>query len=218
MKTLLPTIRCAALFSLLLFCGFAQGQTLKEFFSNEGTNAFYVGIDFTKNKLIDDANANSSDIRDRQYTGINELVVTETKKYDLKSAFHRSSGMDHDLSLVNDRNTKANADDIKSTSTADFHRLKEDDIKSLVKSFDFKDKKGLGILLVSEAMSKSDKTIAMWVAFVDMNSKKVLLTDRVEGKVGMGFGFRNNWASSIKSVLEQIEKKKYKEWKAKVGA
>ncbi|HEY4155544.1 MAG TPA: hypothetical protein VGM24_08950, partial [Puia sp.] len=67
-------------------------------------------------------------------------------------------------------------------------------------------------------MSKSDKAIAIWVAFVDINSKKVLLTDRVEGKVGMGFGFRNYWATGIKSVLEQIEKKKYKEWKAKAGA
>jgi len=87
-----------------------------------------------------------------------------------------------------------------------------------VKGFDFKGKKGLGVLLVCEAMSKSEKAIALWVTFVDMSSRKVLLTDRVEGKTAMGFGFRNFWAGGIKSALEQIEKKKYKEWKAKVGA
>jgi hypothetical protein len=217
MKTQSP-IRWTAFALILLFSATAQAQSLKDFFSSESTSALYLGIDFTLNKVIDDANANVTDIRDRQYNGINDLVVNEAKKFNLKAAFHRSSTVDHDLSLVNDRNTKANADDIKSTNTSDFHRLKEEDIHKLVREYNFKDKKGLAILLVSEAMSKSDKAIAIWVTFVDINSKKVLLTDRVEGKVAMGFGFRNYWATGIKSVLEQIEKKKYKEWKAKAGA
>ncbi|HVY76738.1 MAG TPA: hypothetical protein VG890_18040 [Puia sp.] len=211
------TVRGIA-FSLMLLCSATvKAQTLKDFFNNEGTIAFYVGIDFTLNKVIDDANANVTDIRDRQYNGLNDLVVDEAKKYDVKSAFHRSGTVDHDLSLVADRNTKANADAIKSTNTADFHRLKEADIQNLVSGFDFKDKKGLGILFVSEAMSKSEKAIALWAVIVDMGTKKVLLTDRVEGKVGMGFGFRNYWATGIKAALDQIEKKRYKEWKSKAG-
>lgn len=213
-----PTIRWTALCLILLLSLTSQAQSLKDYFSNESTNALYLGIDFTLNKVIDDANANTTDIRDRQYNGLNDLVVAESKKFDLKEAFHRSSEVDHDLGSVNERNVKSNADAIKSTNTSDFHRLKEADIQSLVKGFDFKDKKGLGILMVSEAMGKSEKAIAMWVAFVDMNSKKVLLTDRIEGKVGMGFGFRNYWATGIKNVLDQIKKSKYKEWKAKAGA
>jgi hypothetical protein len=212
------TVRWIACSLALLCVAPLNAQSLKDFFSNESTNALYLGIDFTKNKVIDDANANESDIRDRQYNGINDLIVTESKKYDLRSAFHRSNSVDHDLGLVNDRNTKANSADIKSTNTADFHRLKEEDIQSLVKGFDFKDKKGLGILLVSEAMSKSDKAIAIWFTIVDMNTKKVLMTDRVEGKVGMGFGFRNYWATAIKNALDQVQKKRYKEWKSKAGA
>lgn len=203
---------------LFLFAATAQSQTLKDFFSNEGTNAFFVGIDFTKNKLIDVPDANTSDIRDRQYDGLNTLVVTEEKKYNLKSAFHRSNAVDHDLSLVTERNSKTDASQMSSTNSGDFHRLKEADIASLVKGFDFKGKKGLGILFVCEAMSKSEKAIAIWVTIVDMGSRKVLMTDRVEGKIGMGFGFRNYWATGIKSVLEQVEKKKYKEWKGKAGA
>ena len=211
-------MRWATLAFILLFSSGLQAQTLKDFFSSSGTSALYLGIDFTKNKVIDDATANPSDIRDRQYDGLNDLIVTEGKKFDLRAAFHRSGTVDHDLGMVNDRNTKANADQIISTNTGDFHRLKEADIADLVKGCDFKGKKGLGILLVSEAMSKSDKAIAIWVTFIDMGTKKVLLTDRVEGKVGMGFGFRNYWATGIKNVLEQVEKKKYKEWKANAGA
>jgi hypothetical protein len=66
-------------------------------------------------------------------------------------------------------------------------------------------------------MSKSDKGAAMWVTLIDMKAKKVLMTERLEGKTSMGFGFRNYWAIPVHSVLEEIEKKKYKEWKAKYG-
>ncbi|HEX4849565.1 MAG TPA: hypothetical protein VFV08_02110 [Puia sp.] len=203
----------------LAFVGFQaslQAQTVKDIFNSE-TPVLYLGIDFTKTKLIDDANTNANDLRDRQYTGINELVLQESKKYDIKGAIHKSN-VDHDLGTVNKRNEKANAEEIHSTNSSDFHRLKEDDIKALVSGFDFGDKKGVGLIFVMEAMSKSDKAVAIWVTFVDMAGKKVLLTDRVEGKLGMGFGVRNYYATGVKSVIENVEKKKYKEWQAKYGS
>ncbi len=189
-------------------------QSLKEFFGSSETKALYLGIDFTQAKLIDDATANEMDIRDRQYNGINDLVVTETKKFDFNGAFHKTN-IDHDLGFVAKRNTKADAEKIKSTNTSDFHRFKDADVVSLVKGFDFGDKSGLGILFVVEAMSKSAKATAFWVTFVDMKAKKVLLTERIEAKTSMAFGFRNYWASSVKNLLDIIEDKKYKEWKEK---
>jgi len=207
-------ITATLLMSFIFVAPAAFSQTLREFFNSADTKALYLGIDFTQAKLIDDATANEIDIRDRQYNGINDLVVTETKKFDINGAFHKSN-IDHDLGLVAKRNTKADADKIKSTNTSDFHRFKEADVVSLVKGFDFGDKSGLGILFVVEAMSKSAKATAFWVTFVDIKAKKVLLTDRVEAKTGMSFGFRNYWASSVKNLLDEIEGSKYKEWKAK---
>lgn len=192
----------------------ASSQTLKDFFNSDATTALYLGIDFTKAKLIDDPKSEATEIRDRQFDGINLLVVTETKKFDLNAAFHKTN-IDHDLGSVNKRNEKADAAQLMSTNTGDFHRLKEDDINSLVKGFDFGDKKGIGILFVMEAMSKSGKAAAIWVTFVDMKAKKVLLTERLEEKVGMAIGFRNTWASAIKKLLDEIEGDKYKEWKKK---
>jgi hypothetical protein len=199
----------------LAFC--TQAQTLKEFFNDSNIPLFWLGIDFTKARLIDDATANESDIVARQFTGINELVITEAKKYDVKGAFHRNS-VDHDLGFVNKRNQSANASLIKSTSSSDFHRLNADSISALVKGFDFGDKKGIGLMIVMEAMSKSEKASAGWITFVDMGAKKVLMTERLEGKASMSFGFRNYWATTVKNLLEGIEKKKYNEWKAKYGA
>lgn len=195
----------------------AASQTLKEFFNDSNIPLFYLGIDFTKAKLIDDAAASETDIKDRQYTDINELIITEAKKYDVKGAF-RHSNIDHDLGYVNKRNTAINAAQIKSTSSSDFHRLNADSIAALVKGFDFGSKKGVGLLIVMEAMSKSEKASASWITFVDMGAKKVLMTERVEGKALMAFGFRNYWAATVKSALDAIEKKKYNEWKIKYGS
>ncbi|MEO5594083.1 MAG: hypothetical protein ABIR15_01420 [Chitinophagaceae bacterium] len=189
-------------------------QTLKEFFGTDATTAQYLGIDFTKTKLIDDASSDEKDIVARQYAGINELAATDSKKLSLAGAFHKSI-MDHDLGPVNKRNLKIDPSQIKSTNTSDFHRLKEDDINTLVKGFDYDGKKGLGILFVMEAMSKTGKAAAIWVTFIDMGTKKMLFTERMEEKVGMGFGFKNYWAIPVKRLLDDIKDDKFKEWKAK---
>jgi hypothetical protein len=205
------------LFAVLFFSGTTSfAQTLKDVFSSSETPILYLGIDFTKAKLIDDATANASDIKERQFAGLNDLVITEAKKYDLSGALHKSN-IDHDLGFVTKKNEKINSEEIKSTNTSDFHRLQESDIQSLVKGYDFGDKKGIGLLFVMEAMSKSGKSAAIWVTFIDMKSRKVLLTERIEGKTGMSFGFRNYWATGIKSVIEEIDRKKYKAWKAQYG-
>jgi len=187
-------------------------QTAKDVFNNSETPLTYLGIDFTKARLIGDATANETEIRDRQFAGINDVVVNEPKRYDIKGAFHKSN-IEHDLALVNKRNVKVNTEAIKSTSDGDFSRLKEADITNLVKGFDFDNKKGVGILLVMEGMSKTEKAASIWVTLVDMKTKKVLMTERMESKVAAGFSFRNYWASSIRNLLETIEKRKYKEWK-----
>jgi hypothetical protein len=189
-------------------------QTLKDVFTSKETPMVYLGIDFTKSKLIGDESTSALDVRDREYMAINGVIVEEAKKYDVKGAFHKSN-VDHDLSLVEKRNEKISPEDIKSSSSADFHRLKADDINSLVAGYDFGTKKGIGILFVMEGMDKTEKAAAIWVTLVDMGAKKVLMTERIEGKTGMSFGFRNFWATAVKSVIENIEKKKYKEWQQK---
>jgi len=212
MKPLKPALLLSFFIGLLAVPAFSQ--TLKEFFNSSETKALYLGIDFTQARLIDDATANEMDIRDRQFNAINDLVVAEPKKFDFNKAF-RKTNIDHDLGFVAKRNSAADAAKIKSTNTSDFHRLKEQDIFTLVKGFDTGDKTGLGILFVMEAMGKSAKAAAYWVTFIDMKTKKVLLTDRVEAKLAAAFGFRNYWASTAKNLLNIIEDNKYNEWKSK---
>ncbi len=190
-------------------------QSLKEFFGTSEATLTYLGVDFTKAKLINYPNPDPMDIRNRIYNSINDLTVNEPKKYDFAGAFHKSN-VSSDLSVVKARNEKINAEEIVSTNTADFNRLKETDITSAVKALNLSGKKGIGLLIVMEGMKKMDKAgeASMWIALIDMETKKVLLTERFESKA-TGFGFRNYWASTIKITLDEIEKKKYKEWKLK---
>jgi hypothetical protein len=213
------TQKLSWLFAFVLLFGSSTrifSQTLKDVFNNSESPLTYLGIDFTKARLLDIGNAD--DIRNRLYGSINELIVTEPKKFDLIGAFSKSN-VDHDFSAVTKNNGKINMNDIISTNTADFDRLKESDIAAVVKALDLSGKTGVGLLFVMEAMRKVDKKgdAAIWVTLVDMKTKKILMTERIVEKA-TGIGFRNYWASTIKEVIDDIEKKKYKEWRTKYGS
>jgi hypothetical protein len=213
------TQKLSWLFAFVLLFGSSTqsfSQTLKDVFNNSESPLMYLGIDFTKARLLDVGNAD--DIRNRLYGSINELVVNEPKKFDLKGAFSKSN-IEHDFGAVTKNNGKINMNDIISTNSADFDRLKESDIAAIVKALDLSGKTGVGLLFVMEAMRKVDKKgeAAIWVTMVDMKTKKVLMTERIVEKA-TGIGFRNYWASTIKEVIDDIDKKKYKEWRTKYGS
>ncbi|MBK8522197.1 MAG: hypothetical protein WAT20_07845 [Ferruginibacter sp.] len=191
-------------------------QTLKEVFNDSESPLTYLGIDFSKTKLLDLGNAD--DIRNRLYGSINDLIVLEPKKFDLKGAF-RNSNINHDFGAVSKNISKVNSTDILSTNMSDFDRFKESDIAAVVNALDLSGKNGVGLLFVMEAMRKVDKKgdAAIWVTLVDMKTKKVLMTERMITKA-TGIGFRNYWASTIKEVIEEINKKKYKDWRNKYGS
>lgn len=213
------THKLSWLFAALLMLGSSASfsQSLKETFNNNESPITYLGIDFSRAKLLDIGNPD--DIRNRLYASINDLVVLEPKKFDLAGAFRKES-INHDFSAVTKSNAKVNASEIISTNQADFNRLKESDIAAIVNAYELPAKDGIGLLFVMEAMRKIDKKgdAAIWVAFVDMKSKKVLMTERIEEKAATAIGFRNFWASTIKNLIDDIEKKKFKEWKSKYSS
>jgi hypothetical protein len=209
------------LFTVVLLCGITQSafsQTLKEFFNNSEMHLTYLGVDFSKARLINDPDANSFDIRNKLYPSINNLVVNEPKKFDIAGAFHKSN-VGSDIGTVREKNEKINAEEILSSNTEDFYRLKEEDVASVVRGLTLKDKTGVGLVFVMEGMKKQGKNgeASLWAVLIDMKTKKVLMSERFENKAS-GIGDRNYWASTIKKTLEDIEKKRYKEWKMKYGA
>jgi len=202
-------------FSLLLAAMLSvvstQAQTLKDFFSSDEPLT-YLGIDFTQARVIGEPVTDANDMRDRNFPAINAVVVNEPKKYDIAAAFHKT--VNTDLALVNKHNETTNTATLKSDNASDYNRLKQEDVDKLVKGYNFNGKKGVGLLFVMDGMSKAEKAANVYVTLVDMGTKKVLLAEKIEGKA-QGFGFRNYWAYTIHKVLEEVEKHKYKDWKAK---
>ena len=214
MKNKNAILRWAAM--LLLIPSFMQGQSLsaKAFFSSDTVSAVYLGIDFTLAKLINDDASYAKTIQSTQFNGINDLMVHEAKKYDIQEAYHRINWM-VDLKEVEARNDKADPDQLKSSNEGDLTRLTIHDIDNLVEGFNYGSHRGYGVLLIMEAMSKSEKRCSIWFTLIDMNAKKVLTTARVEGKLGSGgFGFRNYWATAIKSAIHEVKSHEYAQWQS----
>lgn len=217
------TLKLGGLLFLVLLLGSgtaAFSQTLKDFFNDNSTPLTYLGIDYAKNRLINDPGGNASDIKNRLYNSMNLVVVDEMgKNFKVAEAFGRSGGVNADITAVTARNEKINANDILSSNTDDFSRLSEADIAAEVKALNIKDKSGIGLVFIMEGMKKVDKKNygSVWVVLIDMKTKKMLMTERMEQDV-MGFGFRNMWVSVVKKSLVEIDKKKYKGWKSKYGS
>ena len=205
-------------FVLLISTSQSFSQTLEEFFSNRSTQLTYLGIDYTKNLIYKNPDANPSDIRDRYYSGINDLILKEQydKSYDIGAAFGRKNTISIDIIPVTTNNKKIDAGNIISSRKSDFERLKESDIKNCVEALPLEGKEGIGLVFIMEGMKKiSGKGYgSVWITLINMKTKEVLITERIVHEAE-GFGFRNYWVSVIRKTIGEIDWSKYKEWKRK---
>ncbi|HTB25248.1 MAG TPA: hypothetical protein VK711_07745 [Puia sp.] len=199
---------------LVLFSAASRAQELSaaSFFKSDTVPALYLGIDFTKAKLINDENSKAGIIQEKQFNGINDLMIKESKKYDFQGAFRRKY-WEVDISEVEKRNQQVDPSELLSFNDSDLHWMKKYDVDTLVSGFNFGNHKGYGILLIAEGMNKSKRLMTVWYTLIDMDQKKVLLASLLQGGVIGGFGFRNYWASAINSTIIYIDNKCYRDWK-----
>jgi hypothetical protein len=202
------------LFILFLLCLNVAGviaQSKADIFSGS-SEITWLGIDFSQTKFIgkaaqfkDAGEITNSEFRDKYVPGWNQLFIDEKKKYDVAGAVKRS-----EVKYAVEVTEKANSSfkgNFFSDDLADFKKLTEQKISDIVKSYDFQGKTGIGFMFFIDGMSKDKDEASGWVTFVDMNSKKVLLTEYKTGKAG-GIGFKNYWAKSFLNILKASEKMK----------
>lgn len=199
------------LLAFVLFnAGFASAEnTMADLFNGKAKLTF-LGLDFTQAKYVGrvgftDPNA----IQNQHMVSWNNLIEMEPKKFSLQKAFNLKD--DQYASKVEDMvkfNKSANvADNITETEAT----LTEDQVKKAVSKYSLSEKDGIGVVYVVESLSKTAEKLTVWVTFIDLSTKKVLHTEKVEGKAG-GFGFRNYWAGGVYKVNEAIDSKLYKKW------
>ncbi len=190
-----------------------HAQTKADIFSSAPIT--WLGLDFTHLKFIGSAAQfkdagviTNSDMRSKYFPGWNNLFIAEQKKYDVAGAVHRDN-VSYATDITQGANDKSTAEYFTDKAD-DYQLLTTDMISTLVAGYDFKGKTGIGLLFFVDGMSKDKVEASMWVTFVDMAGKKVLLTNRMTGSAG-GFGFRNYWAKSFYNVLGDVEHD-FKKW------
>ncbi len=183
----------------------AQYSTSDIFEVNEIT---WFGLDFSNVKLIGSIGfTNPESIRNHYFDTWNSLILSESKKYNLTKYFHKES-VEPFLSIVTDRNTLPNPEElvIETEYSFDIERVKQ-----IIAEYDSGDKEGIGLVFIMESLNKYEKEANIWVTFFDIKTKKVLLTEYLNGKA-RGFGFRNYWARTYYSVMKSAYKSARKSW------
>ena len=201
------------LIAVFQIAAFAQSKS--DIFSDD-TELTWLGLDFSEVHFIgtaaqwQDAGAiTSTDLRDKYFVLWNEIFVDEKAKYDISKATNRTI-VKYAVDVTATINAKSDKDYFVD-DPGSFRHLDKEKIASMVKQYDYKGKKGLGMMFVVEGMHKEAKKASMWVVFVNMDTKTLLLAKQVEGAAG-GFGFRNYWAKSFYNGLKEVENN-FDRWK-----
>ena len=175
----------------------------------ENEEITWLGMDFTNVTFVgsatqfkDDGAISNSEFRDKYIPAWNQLFIDEAKKYNVAEAVRRSE-VKYAIEVTEKVNSGIKKD-FFSNNPSEFGTLTEEKVAQLVKNYDFGGKTGVGLIFFVDGMSKGKEQASAWVTFVDMKSKKVLLTSHKTGKPG-GFGFRNFWAKSFYNILDGVK-------------
>lgn len=183
-----------AVLILSFFSGTLQAQDKKKAIAEK--NITWYGVDFTLARFTlvteDPAAIVSTSLK-----AINNLILAEPEKYDLKKFFSKSE-VTPDIDMVNERNSKI---DPTLLVVPDKHTITPEDVKKLISSYDTKGKTGTGLVFVAENLHKVDQTGSYYVVFFDQASKEIIDMEHKVGKA-TGIGFRNYWTGSVYSVMK----------------
>jgi hypothetical protein len=177
----------------------------------------WLGIDYSHCKLIGnfaefaEAGRKSTwQIRDTYFPKWNAIILNEPEKYDVKGMLRRGDIV-YDLGMITAINAQTPLAEMEVFNPVIYS---EADIQSFVNQYDFKDKNGIGVVLITESLNKISPEAWYHFVAIDMGTGKVVLHERLRGQPS-GIGLRNYWANSIHKVIENIQEYYYWEWKKK---
>jgi hypothetical protein len=210
-----PTISMrlfAIAFIILSVSSGATAQRKQDIF-NSKTEVTWLGLDFSKAKFIGDRErlGSEADVK-HLMEALNDLIFSEKNKYDISGAIDKPS-VETDTDVTKQHNANLNVQDLFSSSEKDYIHLKQSDIPAIVSAYDRKGKQGIGLIFIIESFSKLHNEASIWVTFVNMETKEVLLTERMTG-IPKGFGLRNYWGGAIYDILKKM-KKEFEMWRKK---
>jgi len=208
---------------LLIIFGLSIGtnvfaQNLPDLF-NKDIQVTWLGIDYSQAKIIGEwsqfngaGDYSPGEVRDKYYPAWNNLILTESAKYNLKEMI-RQDDINIDIGMVMERNAAVSRRDLEAYSAPNYTA---DQIQEFVSSYDLSGKSGIGMVFINEHMSKNTENAVFHLVLLDLSSKQILIHEEVTARP-RGFGIRNYWAGAIYKFMEEIRTKHYPRWKKEYG-
>ena len=209
--------RVVVLLLVLMVTSNCNGQDIEKVFDIDQP-VTWLGIDFSRAHFVNDYYKFLSVERTSKFMeALNRVVANEPRKYDLALMAHkwpRSVKYQEDVTI--DHNASLNIENILADSTSQLH-LNPDSIAAIVRSYDFKNHRGMGLMLIIDEFNKNkpdtgEPEALVWVTFINMDSKSVILTNSVIGIAGGG-GLRNYWLGAIYDIMKHVGNKEFKQWR-----
>lgn len=209
-----------SIIALALISAFAsQAQTVKDIFGNTDYTVTWFGIDYSHAKVVGSVSqfgikvpVTATDIRDRYYAEWNYLILDEPEKFNIAAMISRKTVV-KDISMVKQLNAAASIDSLEAKITP-YYTPQE--IQKFVSAYPIENKAGIGLIFITESMSKSSVSAYYHVVFFKMDTKEILLQERIKG-VPSGMGTRNYWAGSYYSIMQYIKEEGYSKWRKNNG-
>ncbi len=171
----------------------------------------WLGIDFSHARYSGNTGGDNPAVMVEYFQKINKLILDEPVRYDLKKTFHKESVINQ-LEMVAKINASIDTSQLITTKTVDYYRITKDKIAQHVKNYDTGNLQGLGVIIIIEDLNKTWEQASMWVTYFDMQTREVLLTEKISGTAS-GLGFRNHWAAPVNEVLNKVQTQEYKKWR-----
>ncbi len=206
------------LFLILMASGLSvmlNAQTANDLFTDKDMRVSWLGIDYSQVKLIgkfdqfgDWGEQSLAELKNDYFPAWNKVVVNEREKYDIAKMLDRKE-VYYDIEMMMEHNANAKLEELEAYNEPNYT---PEQIEKFVKQYKFKNKEGIGVMLLAESYNKAVEMATYHFVAINMKTGKVLFQERIKGEPG-GFGLRNYWVGSVHKVLEKIEKDYYKKWK-----
>ena len=155
----------------------------------------FFGVDFSRANLYG-LKESSATIRSG-LERINDLFITERKKYDIGKYFKKEVN-NYCLESTDKNNSQLPVK--KMFSDTKYIELSDKQIHETIAELDCNSDE-CGLVLIAENLNKQDEKATYLIVFFDGETKEVIYSKRASGKAA-GFGVRNHWAGSIYRLLK----------------
>ncbi len=193
----------------------AHAQTRDDIFSE--TPITWLGLDCSQLKYInsktktDDTGDVSTPVLFYYFQKWSNMFVGPSEREDMQKArlvaTHGGQPGTEVTNKINYNSVKQHFSDKDNKrfrgNISEYQLLTEKQIASLVAKYDFNHKKGIGLLFFVEGMNKDKGETSMWVTFVNMSNKTVLLSKRITAPAG-GNTVDDYWAKSFYNAMALV--------------